>query len=104
MRVAFCALVAVVIWAGWPTISWSQQGRAEHEHQLKIDKKVFEIDYEMLPTNRLFIEKKWDYGLTESFPKKVYGWEIDKDKKFMIKTKLVRLDEFEKTYMEILAY
>lgn len=86
-----------------PQATLAFRKQALEPQKLTINKKVFEVDYEMLPDNRLFIEKKWDYGLTESFPKKVYGWEIDKDKKFMIKTKLVRLDEFERTYMEILA-
>ena len=68
--------------------------------KLTIDKKVFDIDYQMLPKNQLYVEQYWDYGLTEKFPKKVYGWEVDDDKKYMIKTKLVSLGEFESVYME----
>lgn len=86
-----------------PAATLAYRKEALDPQKLKIDRRVYEIDYEMLPENRLFIEKKWDYGLTESFPKKVYGWEIDKDKKYMIKTKLVRLDEFEEVYLKILA-
>lgn len=85
-----------------PEATLAYRKEALKPEKLTIDRKVYELEYEMLPANRLFIETKWDYGLTESFPKKVYGWEIDKDKKYMIKTKLVRLDEFEKVYLEVL--
>ncbi len=70
--------------------------------ELKIDRKIYQIDYEALAPYQIYVESKWDYGLGEDFPTKVYGWEIDKDQKYMIKTKLVRLDEFEKTYLKAL--
>lgn len=89
------------IFSSEATIAFRKE--ALKQEKLTINRKVYELEYEMLPANRLFIENKWDYGLTESFPKKVYGWEIDKDQKYMIKSKLVRLDEFEKVYMEVLA-
>jgi len=82
------------------TLAFRKQ--ALNTQQLKIDRKVYDLDYEMLPQNRIYTEKKWDYGLTEDFPKKVYGWEIDKGKKYMIKKKLVRFNEFEKIYMKAL--
>jgi hypothetical protein len=68
--------------------------------ELVIDKKVFSIEYDTLPRNQLYVEQYWDYGLEESFPEKVYGWELDKGEKYMFKTKLVRKDQFVDTYMK----
>ena len=68
--------------------------------KLLIEKQTYEIEYEEVPKETLYIEQYWDYGLEQSFPKQVYGWELEKDKKYMFKTKLVRKDQFSQIYLD----
>ena len=68
--------------------------------KLKIDKLVYEVEYTMLPQDQLYIEKIWDLGLEESFPKTVHGWELEAEKQYMFKTLLVRKSDFPEVYMK----
>lgn len=68
--------------------------------KLKINNFVYEVEYSSLPTSQLYVEKAWDLGLNEIFPKSVQGWEFKAEEQYMFKTLLVRKNEFDKVYME----
>jgi hypothetical protein len=68
--------------------------------KLKIDNFVYEIEFTSLPSDQLYIEKSWDFGLNESFPKTVQGWEFKAEEQYKFKTLLVRKSDFAKVYME----
>jgi hypothetical protein len=68
--------------------------------KLRIDNFVYEIEYYALPKEQLYTERFWSYGLDETFPKTVRGWEFDADEQYKFKSLLVRKSDFAKVYME----
>ena len=68
--------------------------------KLSINNFVYEIEHMFLPNDQLYVEQFWDLGLMEDFPKKVRGWDLEADKQYMFKTKLVRKSDFAEVYMK----
>lgn len=68
--------------------------------KLKINNFVYDVEHSYLPQSQLYVEQSWDLGLTEDFPKKVRGWDLETDEQYMFKTKLVRKSDFAEVYMK----
>lgn len=72
------------------------------EEWIKIDKEEFFGDFTTLPTETIYTEKRWDYGLSEDFPSDLLGWEIDLRKnRYIIKSKLFRQNDLIQAYKSI---
>ena len=67
------------------------------EDWIDIGDQSFFGEFETLPTDEYYIEKKWDYGLSENFPDDLLGWEMGVEK-YIIKRKLFREEELVKAY------
>ena len=67
------------------------------EDWVQIGKKKFFGDFILLPSDEMYIEKRWDYGLSDDFPSDLLGWE-PKSEKYIIRSKLYRVDELVTAY------
>jgi hypothetical protein len=59
------------------------------EEWIEIGNESFFGEFEELPSDKLFVERKWDFGLHEDFPNDLYGWKITQEK-WLIRRKLFR--------------
>lgn len=59
------------------------------EEWIDIGNESFFGEFDKLPADVVFIEKKWNFGLDEDFPDDLYGWKMAQDK-WIIKRKLFR--------------
>ena len=71
-----------------------------NEQWLDIGNESFYGEFEVIEPDRLYVEKKWDYGLSDDFPDDVYGWKMT-DQKWVIKRKLFREAELLNAYKEM---
>ena len=53
--------------------------------------------FEQLDPSILYVEKKWDFGLSESFPNDLLGWQMTEER-WIIKRKLFRKSDFIEAY------
>lgn len=67
------------------------------EDWVQIGKKKFFGDFIQLPNDELYIEKRWDYGLSDDFPSDLLGWEPTSEK-YIIRSKLYRVDKLTEAY------
>ena len=67
------------------------------EDWLDIGKQSFFGQFERVDPSKLYVERKWDYGLDEAFPDDLLGWQMTQER-WIIKRKLFRETEFVEAY------
>lgn len=67
------------------------------EDWVTIGNESFYGQFEPVDTAVYYVERRWDYGLDESFPNDLYGWKITQEK-WIIKRKLFRQEGLVKSY------
>ncbi|MDX2286745.1 MAG: hypothetical protein NW241_21445 [Bacteroidia bacterium] len=67
------------------------------EDWLEIGKQSFFGDFELLDPGLLYVEQKWDFGLSEDFPEDLLGWNVQKDK-YLVRRKLFREPDLIQAY------
>jgi hypothetical protein len=70
------------------------------EEWIEIGKNSYFGEFERLDPEQYYVEKKWDYGLTEPFPDDLLGWEVTRDK-WIVKKKLFREPDMVAAYQSI---
>jgi len=66
-------------------------------------KTIGDRDYygEFYPVeNNIYVEKRWDFGLNESFPENLLGWNLSNEK-YLIKSKIFRTDDLVSTFQSL---
>ena len=67
------------------------------EDWMDIGNQSFFGQFERLDPSKIYVEKKWDYGLDEAFPDDLLGWQMTQER-WIIKRKLFRQTEFVDAY------
>lgn len=67
------------------------------EDWVEIGGQEFYGDFFRLPKDQIYVEKRWDYGLTEEFPEDLLGWQPTREK-YIIKSKLFRKEGLIEVY------
>ena len=67
------------------------------EDWTEIGDQTFFGEFYPLESNKLYIEKRWDYGLQEAFPEDLLGWKLARDK-YLIKSKVFRSQDLVDAY------
>ena len=67
------------------------------EDWIKIGNQSFFGEFYPVGEDQIYVEKQWDYGLSEDFPEDLLGWKISSEK-FLIKSKLYRADQLVEAY------
>ncbi len=57
---------------------------------------VFTGDFTELDSSQYYTEKNWDFDLDQPFPKDKVGWTLPKGEKYIIQSKIYRLEAFVK--------
>jgi hypothetical protein len=70
------------------------------ETWIEIGNESFFGEFERVPAEKLYVERKWDFGLEEPFPDDLYGWKITQDK-WIIRRKLFREQELIQAYKDM---
>jgi hypothetical protein len=60
-----------------------------NEEWIDIGDQSYFGEFERVDPEQLYVEREWDYGLEEPFPKDLLGWEMTQEK-WVIKRKLFR--------------
>jgi len=63
----------------------------------EIGDQTFFGEFYPLETDKLYIEKRWDYGLSEAFPEDLLGWKLSREK-YLIKSKVFRTEDLVDAY------
>lgn len=82
----------------WRELYGDEQFREEKLNKSKIEFEnwVFTGDFTEYEPKQLYIERDWDFDLDQSFPKDRIGWDIPGGEKYIIKSKIYRIDDFVK--------
>ncbi|MEM7656833.1 MAG: hypothetical protein AAF399_11945 [Bacteroidota bacterium] len=75
----------------------SLRDRELEEDWITIGDKSFFGQFEQLDPGEIYIEKKWDYGLSDGFPDDLLGWQMTEER-WIIKRKLFRQQGFMDAY------
>ncbi|MEM6631603.1 MAG: hypothetical protein AAF694_18120 [Bacteroidota bacterium] len=67
------------------------------EDWTEIGDQTFYGEFYPLETNKLYVEKRWDYGLQENFPEDLLGWKLAQEK-YLIKSKVFRSEDLVDAY------
>ncbi len=67
------------------------------EDWTEIEDQTFFGEFYPLESDKLYIEKRWDYGLQEAFPEDLLGWKLARDK-YLIKSKVFRSQDLVEAY------
>ena len=67
------------------------------EDWTEIGDQTFFGEFYPLESNKLYIAKRWDYGLQEAFPEDLLGWKLARDK-YLIKSKVFRSQDLVDAY------
>jgi hypothetical protein len=70
------------------------------EKWIEIGNESFFGEFMKIPPEKLYAEKKWDFGLDEGFPDDLYGWKITQEK-WIIRSKLFREEGLIQAYKEM---
>ncbi|MBX7241761.1 MAG: hypothetical protein K1X92_08425 [Bacteroidia bacterium] len=66
------------------------------EKQIEYGNWIFKGDFTELDSTKIFTEKTWDFDPDQPFPKDRIGWDLPNGEKYIIKSKLYRLEDFVK--------
>ncbi len=64
--------------------------------KIEYESWIFTGDFTEYDSLRLFIEKDWDYDLDQPFPEGKIGWDLPNGEKYVIKSKIYRMEDFVK--------
>ncbi len=87
----------------WTDLYGDQEGREVKlkEEWTKVGKKELFGDFFIVPPNQVYVEKKWDYGLSKSFPTDLIGWQLNIfGDKVILKSKLFRERQLIASYQQ----
>ncbi len=74
-----------------------KDGRLE-SHKMRYKNWIFTGDIMEYDSNALFIEKDWSYELDQIFPQEAMGFGLPNKGKYLISSKIYRLDDFAKDF------
>jgi hypothetical protein len=82
----------------WRELYGDEKYRDEKLNKGKIEYEtwVFTGDFTEYAPEQLYIEKDWDFDLDEEFPKEKVGWDMPGNEKYIIKSKIYRVEDFVK--------
>lgn len=67
-----------------------------NKNKIEFGNWVFTGDFTEYNPKQLYIEQDWDFDLNQSFPKDRIGWDIPGNDKYIIKSKIYRIEDFMK--------
>ncbi|MEM7368244.1 MAG: hypothetical protein AAF587_06545 [Bacteroidota bacterium] len=70
------------------------------EDWLDIEGDSYFGQFERLDPSKIYVERKWDYGLDDAFPDDLLGWQMTQER-WIIKRKLFRESEFIEAYKSL---
>ena len=70
------------------------------EDWTEIGDQTFFGEFYPLESSKLYIEKRWDYGLQENFPEDLLGWKLAQEK-YLIKSKVFRSEDLVNAYTNL---
>ncbi len=93
--------IEYLIWTEW----YGDQGPKEEvlkQEWIKVDDTEIFGEFERIPGESIYMERRWDFNLDEDLPESVKAWELT-DKRWVVKRKLFHLDDAMMHYQTVSA-